>query len=104
MIIIYKLNSMIDYKIKLADYVALSRLGEEQRKLWGLFTKAALPDEAEAVYEAVSEEEGNLELLTKYLRDKIWEMKERDQAAWARIAAEEKGAAEALEVMMKKRL
>lgn len=74
-----------------------SNLGLEQQKLWGLFLKTALDDEIEAVYEAVTEEDGNLELLTEHLRDKIWEIKERNSKVWHKIAAEEKGLAEALE-------
>lgn len=90
---------MTDYKQKLQVLIAGSALESERKLLWELFIKASLPDEAEAVYEAVSEEEGNLELLTRYLADKIWEIKERDQSAWQKLAAQEKGAAQALELV-----
>lgn len=65
------------YKYKLAKVVYNSDLNDEQKLLWGIFLKQALPHENEAVYEAVSQSNEDLMLLTKHMASKLEEMKKR---------------------------
>lgn len=76
------------FKQKLIDYTQASNLEPEQKKLWELFTKISSPEEDEAVFEAVSGSEENLKLLTGFLRDKIFDMKSRNENAWNKMLAE----------------
>lgn len=80
---------MSDFKEKLNILIKDSDLSIDQKLLWELFQKFASTDENEAVYEAVTDGNENLELLTKYLRDKVWEMKENNIEAWERLIAKE---------------
>jgi len=75
-----------NYKIKLRDLIAGSRLPQEQKDLWDLFLKASEPAEDEAVYEAACEDEASLKLLTMHLRDKIRDMNERSKGLWQKLA------------------
>ncbi len=79
----------MDYKEKLLDFIKKSDINNEEKTLWELFAKMSNEDEDEAVYEAIKENNDNLLLLTKYLRDKIWDMKENDPDAWQRLVANE---------------
>lgn len=78
------------YKEKLRDYIDDSKLTPEEKELWGLFMMKSDELEDEAVYEAVTEKEGNLELLTKHLLDKIlsmdreWGNVTEDEAAYSK--------------------
>ncbi|MFH1427808.1 MAG: hypothetical protein ABIG60_04775 [Patescibacteria group bacterium] len=78
-----------NFKQKLEDFISNSKLDQDQRLLWDLFLKFSQPDEDEAVYEAAEESTENLELLTTHLRDKVWEMKQRNKKAWKKLLAEE---------------
>jgi hypothetical protein len=73
------------YIEKLKQLVDDSDLGPERKKLWELFTYITTEEESQAVYEAVSESEENLYMLTDYLRDKIMDMKQRDPEAWEKL-------------------
>jgi len=76
------------FKQKLIDYTQASNLEPEQKKLWELFTKISNPDEDEAVFEAISESDDNLKLLTTFLRDKIFDMKASNEKAWDKLMTE----------------
>lgn len=89
-------NNMSDYKEKLNRTIKDSTLSTDQKLLWDLFLKFASIEEDEAVYEAVLESDDNLEYLTKYLRDKVWDMKENNIETWKRLIKKEKDYAELL--------
>ena len=84
-------------KERLIDLISNSKLTYNEKILWELFTKFSTPDEDEAVFEAASEGYSNLYLLTKYLRDKIWHMKETNKSAWKKLLKKEGKYAEILE-------
>ncbi|RLC36292.1 hypothetical protein DRH27_05430 [Candidatus Falkowbacteria bacterium] len=87
----------ISYKENLIDLITNSKLTINEKSLWELFAKFSTSDEDEAVFEAASESYGNLYLLTKYLRDKIWHMKETNKTAWKRLLKDEEKYAEILD-------
>lgn len=68
---------MTELKQKFKDYIKESKLSMDQKMLWGVFISKATPEEDEAVFEAISESEENLFLLTNHLRDKILEMEKK---------------------------
>jgi hypothetical protein len=76
-----------DYKSELLKHIGSSRLDDDQKELWNLFAKISMPLEDEAVYEAVSQDDESLMLLTEHLRDKIWDMKENKKQAWEKLVA-----------------
>lgn len=80
---------MSDYKEKLKMIIKESTLSTDQKLLWDLFLKFASTDENEAIHEAVTENEENLEYLSKYLRDKVWDMKENNVETWERLIKKE---------------
>lgn len=80
---------MSDFKDKLNTLINNSVLKKDQKLLWELFLKFASHDENEAVYEALVESDDNLEYLTKYLLDKVWDMKEANIEAWEKIKQSE---------------
>lgn len=77
-----------DYKKELLKYIESSDLEAGQKELWELFTRISKPLEDEAVYEAVSQDDESLKLLTRHLRDKIWDMKENNREIWEKLTAE----------------
>jgi len=85
-----------NFKGKLNNLIANSDLDNNQKILWEIFTKISMDDNDEAVFEAVHESSENLNLLTKYLRDKIWDMKKNDNETWERLVAGEEKYARAL--------
>jgi len=85
-----------NYKQKLTHLVFNSNLDGNQKLLWQLFLKLADPEEDEAVYEAASESEKNLLLLSRYLQEKIWDMKEKNKEAWDKIIDSEEEYADIL--------
>lgn len=80
---------MEDYKKKLSKIIEDSNLSDEKKLLWELFIKFASSEEDEAVYEAIVEAEENLDYLSDYLRDKIWDMKENNIDTWHKLIKEE---------------
>lgn len=66
-----------NFKKKLANYIYNSRLKDEDKILWVCFLKIASPEENEAVYEAASESDDSLNLLTRHLAEKINEIRAR---------------------------
>jgi hypothetical protein len=78
------------FKEKLKAYIENSKLSPEEKELWGLFMLKSDELEDEAVFEAVSEKEENLALLTKHLLDKIlsmdreWGDVSEDEAAYSK--------------------
>jgi hypothetical protein len=84
------------HKKELETLVMNSTLTETQKLLWELFLRMSNEDEDEAVYEAASESEDNLELLTAHLRDKIWDMRAHDHDAWETLVGDEEKFAELL--------
>ncbi len=78
-----------EFKAKLAELIKASDLSTDQKELWYLFMIKSLPEEDEAVYEAVSESVDNLELLTKHLRDKIFTMAKLTDEEWHKITSGE---------------
>jgi hypothetical protein len=84
------------FKSDLRDLIDDSNLTDNQKLLWELFMKISNEEEDEAVFEAASESEDNLELLTAHLRDKIWDMKEYNSDAWETLIGDEEKYAELL--------
>lgn len=80
---------MDNYKDKLQTLIDASSLDDNQRMLWKLFLTVSHREENEAVFEAANESNENLTLLTKHLRDKIWDMKEENPKKWKNIIKEE---------------
>ncbi len=73
------------YKNDFKKLIVNSKLNQNQKLLWDLFLRIADPEETEAVFEAASESEENIILLTKYLKDKIKYMKENNEKAWLEL-------------------
>ncbi|MBU4217030.1 hypothetical protein L6270_04345 [Candidatus Parcubacteria bacterium] len=86
-----------NFKGKLNSLITDSDLNTDHKILWEIFSKISIPEEDEAVYEAASESNENLHLLTEHLRDKIWDMKNNDAETWARLVADEQRYAKVLE-------
>lgn len=78
-----------EFKKKLEDIINKSNLQADQKYLWQLFLKISRAEEDEAVYEAASEGNENLILLSQHLEDKLWDMKERNKEAWERLTGGE---------------
>lgn len=78
-----------DFKDKLKNLVNSSKLNKDQKDLWELFMIISIPEEDEAIFEAASENEENLFLLSKYLRDKLYDMKSRNKQAWNKLVKDE---------------
>jgi hypothetical protein len=74
------------YKEKLNILIIESKLNTKEKKLWNCFLKISLPDEDEAVFEAASENQENLYLLTKHLYNKILNMKEEQKIAFEKLS------------------
>ena len=93
-----KKNNMVKniYKEKLENFIIESSLGENEKLLWELFLRFSTVEEDEAILEVAEEDKENLELLTKHLKDKIWDMKEANKNAWEKLIKEEKKFAVAL--------
>lgn len=85
-----------NFKEKLIDHINSSNLDADQKELWSLFVKLSYPNEDEAIYEAVTEDADSLDLLTKYLRDKIMTMKDANNDAWRTLVTNESRYAELL--------
>jgi hypothetical protein len=84
-----------EYKNKLKKYIEENAsLDEKQKTMWDLFTKISLPDEDEAVLEAVIESKENLQLLTNNLHSKIADMKNNNRKIWDVIINHDKKYAE----------
>jgi hypothetical protein len=81
------MNKDNNYKLKLKDLIVNSRLSTDQKELWEIFLKISDENEDEAVFEAASEDEESLTLLTNHLRDKIRDMNEKGRNAWQRLLA-----------------
>lgn len=86
-----------NFKGKLNSLIASSDLDANHKILWEIFSKISMPEEDEAVFEAASENEENLRLLTEHLRDKISYMKNNDRETWERLIAGEERYDKALE-------
>lgn len=83
-------NMSQNYKEKLDILISTSSIDENKKRLWELFFKVSTPDEDEAIYEAASESEENLDLLSNHLKDRIIDLKEREQDLWDRLTEKEK--------------
>jgi len=79
-----------NFKTKLNDFIEKSNLSNEQKLLWQLFLKISKPEEDEAVCEAVTEQPENIDILTKHLADKIFDMGKDNKKAWEIISKDEK--------------
>ncbi len=77
------------YKNELKELIIESNLNSNQKMLWELFLKISNEEENEAIFEAAKESNENLGLLTKHLRDKIWDMKENDEEVWRELTKDE---------------
>ena len=73
------------FKKDLSDLILDSDLNHNQKLLWELFLKISMPEEDEAVFEAANESVENISLLTKHLRDKVWDMKENNKDIWNKL-------------------
>lgn len=78
-----------EYKDKLRQHISDSDLLPMQKELWEIFLMVSNEEEDEAVLEAVSEGKETLYLLTKHLRDKIWNMKEMNKKSWKKLIGDE---------------
>lgn len=78
---------MSEHKEKLKSLIENSNLDPEKKKLWNVFMLGSEDQEDEAVYEAVSESEENLHLLSKYLEDKIRTMIGQNREKWERLVS-----------------
>lgn len=87
---------MTDYKQKLEQHIHSSTLDASQKLLWFVFLKLSTEYESEAVFEAVSENQEYLDLLTKNLKSKIDAMKDGSEEAWQKALDEEKKMLESL--------
>lgn len=74
-----------NYKEKLEKLVVASDLDACDKGLWSLFMAISPAEEDEAVYEAVSESDENLKMLTKHLQGKIFSMQNISKEAWQRL-------------------
>lgn len=74
-----------NYKQKLENLITDSDLDKNDKGLWFLFITIAPPEEDEAVFEAVSESDGNLKLLTNHLQGKIFSMQNINKDSWQRL-------------------
>lgn len=79
------MNQDNNYKLKLKDLIVRSSLPAEQKDMWDLFLKISDEYEDEAVYEAASEDEDSLTLLTGHLRGKIDDMNAEGRKLWRRL-------------------
>ena len=82
--------SKINYKTELKNIIGKSNIIDEQKKLWAIFLSKSMPLEDEAVYEAVSEGEENLLLLSNNLHDKVLAMITGSEKAWNKVLEDEK--------------
>jgi hypothetical protein len=82
-------NDMSDFKKRLTRIIKESNLDTDQKLLWDLFLEFASSHEDEAVHEAITDDKENLEYLTKYLRDKVWDMKENNTKTWKKLIQKE---------------
>lgn len=83
-------------KQKLEDFISDSSLEKNEKLLWELFLRLSSPEEDEAILEVGEEDEKNISLLTKHLKEKIRDMKEANINAWEKLIKEEKKFAVAL--------
>lgn len=78
------------YKEKLDLLVSTSNLNENKKKLWSLFCKVSTPEEDEAIYEAASESDENLNLLSDHLKSRMIDLKDREPIIWKQLTDGEK--------------
>ncbi|MCK5510164.1 hypothetical protein KAI65_01285 [Candidatus Parcubacteria bacterium] len=74
-----------NYKQKLESLITNSDLDKNDKGLWSLFIAIAPPEEDEAVFEAVSESDDNLNLLTNHLQGKIFSMQNINKDSWEKL-------------------
>ncbi len=70
------------YKDLLKDKISKSPIDLKSKKLWKFFLELGTVEECEAIYEAVNESEDNLILLNTHLKNKLFDMKKNNTAAW----------------------
>lgn len=76
-----------NFKDKLKNLVEKSNLDECDKGLWILFMAISPAEEDEAVYEAVSESDENLKMLTEHLQGKIYSMRDISKEGWQKLVA-----------------
>lgn len=74
-----------NFKDKLKQLVDKSDLNPCDKGLWSLFMAISPDEEDEAIYEALSESEENLEMLTKHLQGKIYSMQNINEDSWQKL-------------------
>lgn len=74
-----------NYKEKLGKLVAKSDLDPCDKGLWALFMAISPSEEDEAIYEAVSESDENLKMLTEHLQEKIYSMQNISKDSWQKL-------------------
>ena len=77
-----------EYGQKILNHIEKSDLDADRKLLWEIFVKISNEEEDEAIYEAISESENNLVLLTTFLRDKIWSMQGTSPESWDKLFAD----------------
>ena len=73
---------MSDYKTSLNDVIAKSPIAPKQKELWRILTELTTDEENEALYEAVTESEENLILLTTHIKNQIYDMEKNEPIKW----------------------
>lgn len=76
-----------NYKDKLKQLVDKSDLDNCDKGLWSLFMAISPDEEDEAIYEAVSEGDENLKMLTEHLQGKIYSMQNINEDSWQKLVA-----------------
>ena len=62
---------MNDYKDRLNAVIAKSPIPAKQKKLWRILSDLTSQEENEALYEAITESEENLILLTTHIKNQL---------------------------------
>ncbi|HAM88401.1 MAG: hypothetical protein US83_C0004G0017 [Candidatus Falkowbacteria bacterium GW2011_GWC2_38_22] len=74
-----------NFKDKLKQLVDKSDLNACDKGLWSLFMAISPSEEDEAIYEAVSESDDNLKMLTEHLQGKIYSMQNINEDGWQKL-------------------
>lgn len=73
---------MSDYKTRLNATIARSPIPAKQKKLWRILSDLTTEEENEALYEAVTESEENLILLTTHIKNQLYDMEKNNPVLW----------------------
>lgn len=77
-------------KTSLRTLIASSGLSEAQKKMWSVFTDAAMENEISSILDAIHSDADALVFLTENMEKKIRAVTKKDASAWQKIVQEEK--------------